>query len=70
MLHAEQDAVVPFAEARYTASKIPGARLVPLQSSNHILLEHEPAWAKFLEEVTDFIGEAIAGSRGGRREGD
>lgn len=71
VLHAEQDAVVPFAEARYTASKISGAQLVPLQSSNHILLEHEPSWAKFLEEVTDFIG---AGERrhvgGGRREGD
>jgi len=71
VLHAERDAVVPFAEARYTASKIPGARLVPLQSSNHILLEHEPSWAKFLEEVTEFVG---AGERrqtgGGRREGD
>jgi len=50
---------------------IPGERLVPLQSNNHILLEHEPSWAKFLEEVTEFVG---AGERrqtgGGRREGD
>jgi pimeloyl-ACP methyl ester carboxylesterase len=56
VLHVEHDGVVPFAEARFTASKIPGARLVSLQSNNHILLEHEPAWSKFLQEITDFVG--------------
>jgi hypothetical protein len=44
---------------------------VPLQSNNHILLENEPAFAKFLDVVADFIG---AGDRrqiaGGRREAD
>lgn len=55
VLHSEFDALVPFAEARYTASRIPGARLVSLHSNNHILLEHEPAWSKFLEEVSEFV---------------
>jgi len=56
VLHCQEDAVVPFDEARLTASRIPGARLVPLQSKNHILLQHEPAWSQFLEEVTNFVG--------------
>ena len=35
--------------------RVPGARLVSLQSKNHILLAHEPAWAKFLDEVGEFV---------------
>ena len=30
---------------------IPGARLVPLDSRNHILLADEPAWPVFVDEV-------------------
>ena len=33
----------------------PGARFVPLESRNHILLEGEPAWGRFLAEVRDFL---------------
>lgn len=55
VLHAQHDAVIPFDEARLTAAQIPGAQLVPLQSNNHSILEHEPAWARFLNEVTDFV---------------
>ena len=46
--------MIPFAEARNTAARIRGAQLVPLPSRNHILLEHEPAWARFLEEGVQF----------------
>jgi pimeloyl-ACP methyl ester carboxylesterase len=56
VLHAEQDAVVPFSEARRAASHIPGARLVPLPSKNHVILEHEPAWRQFLDEISEFVG--------------
>jgi DNA-binding NarL/FixJ family response regulator len=44
-----------FDEARLLASTIPGARLVPLESSNHILLRDEPAWAVFRYEVASFL---------------
>ena len=44
VLHANEDAVIPFAEGRRLATLIPGSRFVPLASRNHILLEHEPAW--------------------------
>ena len=38
------------------AASIPNARFVPLDSRNHILLEHEPAWQTFLHEVRRFVG--------------
>jgi hypothetical protein len=37
------------------AAGIPGARLVPLESQNHVILESEPAFARFLEEVRSFL---------------
>jgi predicted ATPase/DNA-binding SARP family transcriptional activator/pimeloyl-ACP methyl ester carboxylesterase len=55
VLHARGDMRIPFEEGRLLASLIPGARLVTLESHNHILLEHEPAWQKFLSEVHEFL---------------
>lgn len=55
VLHGQQDAIVPFEEGRLTAARIPGARFVPLESGNHILLEDEPAWGRFLAEVRSFL---------------
>jgi len=60
VLHADSDALIPFSEARAIAASIPGARLVPLKSKNHVLLEHEPAWSQFLEEVSEFINDPHA----------
>ncbi len=34
--------------------------LVELESRNHILLESEPAWARFKQKVLDFAGRAGA----------
>ncbi len=56
VLHARDDARCPFEEGRRVAAAIPGARFVPLESRNHILLEDEPAWATFLAEVRSFLG--------------
>jgi pimeloyl-ACP methyl ester carboxylesterase/DNA-binding CsgD family transcriptional regulator len=55
VLHAMDDAVVPFEEGRLMASLIPGARFVPLEGRNHILLEDEPAWPAFLDAVHEFL---------------
>lgn len=54
VLHARNDEVVPVAEGRILASGIPGAEFVELDSRNHILLEHEPAWQRFQEAVLAF----------------
>ncbi len=55
VLHATGDAVAPFDQGRKVASLIPGARFVPLESKNHILLETEPAWMRFVDEVGRFL---------------
>jgi len=62
VLHARHDVRVPFEEGRLLAALIPGARLVPLESRNHILLEAEPAWPRFLEEVNAFLPVAGMGA--------
>ena len=55
VIHARNDARVPFAEGRMIASLIAGAEFVALESRNHILLEHQPAWKQFFAEVARFI---------------
>lgn len=57
VLHSTDELRVPFDQARLLASLIPGARLVPLDSRNHLLLADEPAWATFLAEVDAFLPE-------------
>lgn len=57
VLHASRDAVAPFSQGRKLAARIPNARFVPLESCNHVLLEHEPAWARFVDEVTRFLAD-------------
>ena len=51
IVHSVGDRMNDFEHARVLASHVPDARLVPLQSSNHIVLEAEPAWPVFVEEV-------------------
>ena len=41
---------------RLLAAGIPGSRFVELESPNHVLLEHEPAWERFCTEVLWFLG--------------
>ena len=53
--HARGDRVVPFEEGRTLASPLPAARLLPLESINHILLPDEPAWKHFLVEFHAFL---------------
>jgi pimeloyl-ACP methyl ester carboxylesterase len=57
VLHCSEDAAIPFEQGRQIASRIPGARLVALESRNHILLPRDPAWAAFVSEVRRFLRE-------------
>jgi class 3 adenylate cyclase/pimeloyl-ACP methyl ester carboxylesterase/DNA-binding winged helix-turn-helix (wHTH) protein len=61
VLHARGDLRVSFDQGRVLAAGIPGSRFVPLDTSNHILLEGEPAWTRFLEEVRAFLGVSSPG---------
>jgi class 3 adenylate cyclase/pimeloyl-ACP methyl ester carboxylesterase len=55
VMHARDEARVPFEAGRRLAAEIPGARFVPLQSRNHLILENEPAFARFLQEIRTFL---------------
>jgi class 3 adenylate cyclase/pimeloyl-ACP methyl ester carboxylesterase len=55
VMHARQDARVPFEAGRRMAAGVPGARFVPLESQNHLILESEPAFARFLDELRSFL---------------
>jgi class 3 adenylate cyclase/pimeloyl-ACP methyl ester carboxylesterase len=55
VMHARDDAIVPFDQGRRLAAGIPGARFVPLASGNHVILDGEPAFPKFLQEIKSFL---------------
>jgi pimeloyl-ACP methyl ester carboxylesterase len=57
VIHSRGDLSVPFEEGRLVAAGIPNSRLVTLESRNHILLETDPAWQKFVSEVRSFLGK-------------
>jgi pimeloyl-ACP methyl ester carboxylesterase/DNA-binding CsgD family transcriptional regulator len=58
VMHARDDEVIPLAEGRLMASAIAGAQFVELDSRNHILLEHEPAWTRFCDALLAFAGHS------------
>ena len=55
VMHAHDDARVPFEFGRRLAASIPGARFVSLPSHNHLILEDEPAFPRFLQELRMFL---------------
>lgn len=60
VLHSQRDVRVPFAEGRLLASAIPGAEFVPIDSGNHLLLEEEPGWQRWQDEVLRFLPSVAA----------
>jgi len=56
VLHARNDMTVSFERGRRLATSIPGARFVPLESKNHILLPSEGAWQQFWHHFYAFLG--------------
>jgi pimeloyl-ACP methyl ester carboxylesterase len=44
-----------FEQSRVLASLIPGSRLVPLDSANHLLPAQDPGWPQFLAEIDQFL---------------
>lgn len=60
VLHARRDAILPFDEGRKVAALIPGARFVPLESRNHILLSTETAWPRLCQALDEFLSPTPA----------
>lgn len=55
VLHARGDRAARFDWGPLLSSRIPAARLVALESNNHILLADEPAWPTFRDELSAFL---------------
>jgi pimeloyl-ACP methyl ester carboxylesterase/DNA-binding CsgD family transcriptional regulator len=66
VFHVKGDARVPFEEGRILAAAMPSARFVPLEGSNHILLENEPAWHQFFGELRAFLPAPDRAHQAGR----
>ena len=57
VIHCKDDAGVAFDLGREMAAGIPDARFVALDGRNHLILEDEPAWPRFVQVVNDFLAE-------------
>jgi pimeloyl-ACP methyl ester carboxylesterase/DNA-binding winged helix-turn-helix (wHTH) protein len=55
VLHCRNDGMIPFDEGRRIAMDIPGARFVALESRNHVMLESDPIWGRFFDEIETFL---------------
>jgi pimeloyl-ACP methyl ester carboxylesterase len=55
VFHAQNDGVHPLEQGRELAAGIRGAKFILLDSSNHAILEHEPAWSALHQEIRDFV---------------
>ena len=70
VLHCRRDQACPFRFGRELASLIPGARFVPLEGRNHLILEDDPARDVFLAEIRRFLGVKSEDSPLGERATD
>ena len=60
VFHARDDQVVSHECGRAIADGIPGARLVTLETSNHLLLDEEPAFVRAIDELRAFVGKEVS----------
>ncbi len=58
VLHSRRDARIPFEQGLMLAHGIPNARFVALESDNHLILSHELAWPRYLDEICNFLNES------------
>ena len=60
VLHSTRDLRVPFSMSQEIAAGIPGAKLVPLDSANHLIMPGEPAQRVMSDAIADFLGDKRA----------
>jgi pimeloyl-ACP methyl ester carboxylesterase len=58
VLHAVRDQRVPFAMGQEVAAGISNAKLVPLDTGNHLIMPGEPAHRVMLDAIADFLGDS------------
>ena len=69
VVHARHELRIPFEQGRALAALIPGARFLPIDSRNNMLLEGEPGWSVFAEAFGQFLAPPRPASRAGAIEG-
>jgi DNA-binding winged helix-turn-helix (wHTH) protein/pimeloyl-ACP methyl ester carboxylesterase len=57
VLHCRNDAIQPIEEGRLIAASIPDCRFVGLEGQNHLILESDPGWSRFTDEVEAFLNQ-------------
>ena len=57
VIHARDDARITYGNGRELAAGIPGAQFLTLAGQNHLILDNEPAWPIFRDEVLRFLAE-------------
>jgi class 3 adenylate cyclase/pimeloyl-ACP methyl ester carboxylesterase len=57
VLHMSGDRMVPVSEGRHAARLIEGAQFVELPGNNHVVLEGQPSFDMFFDEVRTFLAE-------------
>lgn len=70
IVHSRGDVRVPISQASELAALIPDSELVLLDSANHLLNEHEPAWEEFLACIDRFLDTPPTSRHGGDRTAD
>lgn len=58
VIHCIGDVIAPISEGKLIASRIPGARLVTLDSNSHLVFENESGFPVFIDAVTEFMSTA------------
>jgi pimeloyl-ACP methyl ester carboxylesterase len=56
VMHSRDDNVISITEGRILAAGIRNAQFIELDSKNHVLLDTEPAWKRFCDEILEFTG--------------
>ena len=60
VLHSTGDRVIEFGAGRELAAAIPEARFVPIESRNHLILEHELIWPQYMDTIRKFIASGTS----------
>ncbi|MDX1383627.1 MAG: alpha/beta fold hydrolase, partial [Thermoanaerobaculia bacterium] len=55
--HCRGELAIPFSEGETLAQLIPGARFLPLECRNHLVMEHDAAWPIYFSELRRFLAE-------------
>ena len=60
VIHSRHDGRVSYPRGLELAHGIPNARLLTLESRNHLILEHEAEFSRFMAAILEFLQSEAA----------